>query len=178
MGLGSVAALSCNYKINPIKTQKPSCCLVLLASTPTGRIAERFETLTISAYLGFLFRCYSDPEIGRDAANSRRAECADALGIPDPRGIQSGVRSSARVGSGLGRLRNRRASRITSPKSRRPHRSWMMSSRSPCSDVAMSVHFPAAPLPVSAPLMRTNNERPGVFRRSPTTQYRPLRMPF
>ena len=35
--------------------------------TPTGRIAERFETLTISAYLGFLFRCYSDPIISGTA---------------------------------------------------------------------------------------------------------------
>ena len=49
MGLGSVAALSLNGIIDPIKTRKPSRCLVPLASTPMGRTAERFEALTVSA---------------------------------------------------------------------------------------------------------------------------------
>ena len=33
-----------------------------------------------------------------------------------------------------------------------------------------SVHFPAAPLPLSGPFSRTNRLRPGVFATSPTSQ--------
>ena len=54
-----------------------------------------------------------------------------------------------------------------------PQLSRITSSRSPCSPVAASVHLPAAPRRDSGPLSRTNMERPGVLRTSPTSQNGP-----
>ncbi len=73
--------------------------------------------------------------------------------------------------------KKRRASSAICLKSGRPQVSRMTSSRSPCSPVAASVHLPAAPLPVCGPFSRTNIDRPGVLRTSPTCQYRPARWP-
>ena len=103
--------------------------------------------------------------IGCAIAKRRLAASGEPLGAANVLG-----RRDSRPGSGCGRLKKRRASSTTCLKSGRPQVSRMTSSRSPCSPVAASVHLPAAPLPVCCPLSRTNIERPGVLRTSPTSQ--------
>ena len=76
----------------------------------------------------------------------------------------------AALGSARGSERKRRASSATSRNSTSPQLSRITSSRSPCSAEAASVQRPAAPGPESGPLSRTNIDRPGVLRTSPTVQ--------
>ena len=73
-------------------------------------------------------------------------------------------------GSVRGSERKRRASSATSRNSMSPQLSRITSSRSPCSAEAASVQCPAATGPESGPLSRTNIDRPGVLRTSPTIQ--------
>ena len=72
------------------------------------------------------------PAIGRDMANSRRADSVD----PDGAGAREKRHSGS--GSDRGRPRKRRASMATSRKSASPQLSRITSSRSPFSPVAAS----------------------------------------
>jgi len=100
----------------------------------------------------------------------------DAAASGDPPGARTSL--GLQCASARGKLRKRRASSATSRKSMKPQLSRITSRRSPYSDEAASVQRPAAPGPDSGPLSRTNIDRPGVLRTSPTVQQRPWRRPL
>ena len=93
---------------------------------------------------------------------------AAAAGVP-PGGLAFfGIGASGRTG--CGRPKCVRASARRSGKREIPVLSRMMSRRSPCSPVALSLNLPAAPGPEAGPVSRTKSDRPGLFCRSPTIQ--------
>ncbi len=104
----------------------------------------------------FLTSCLSSGDRGNYGSRGAPSEC-----------IGKGCRGSAR-----GRLRKRRASSRTSENSCSRALSRMMSAGRHNSPKAASVQFPAAPLPLSGSVSRTDRLQPGALRASPTISHR------